>query len=341
MSTVNPWIINEGEYPTQGSLEEKIRFWLRYAILAPTAHNNQPWRCKISESSLELYLDPAYITRFGTQRQNIASLGTFVENLRIAARHFGYNLLEEDVSLRGKITDRVAQLRFQDGYQASSLDHQLFTGICQRHTNRGLYDSEPLTQEFIDALTHLPLEHGLFLNQISEQDSRSRVANLVSKGVFLALSIPTLRKELAEFVHFQHEQSDTGMYVEAMYTNPEQLESGKQWLMEKLDVRGESAFCKEKFETAPLQVVFSSQQDGPAAWLHAGSCLQRSLNLAASFGLSHCISAAPIEIPILEPLLRRELSQGGRPQALVRFGKPKNPEFTFHSPRRSADSIVF
>ncbi len=38
-----------GEFPAQGSDEEKLAFAARFAILAPSTHNSQPWRFLMRE----------------------------------------------------------------------------------------------------------------------------------------------------------------------------------------------------------------------------------------------------------------------------------------------------
>ena len=38
-----PWHVPEEVYPAAGTSEEKLRFMLNYAVLAPSGHNTQPW----------------------------------------------------------------------------------------------------------------------------------------------------------------------------------------------------------------------------------------------------------------------------------------------------------
>ena len=46
-STLSAWNVTEDEFPKKGALPEKISFILKYAILAPSGHNTQPWLFKI------------------------------------------------------------------------------------------------------------------------------------------------------------------------------------------------------------------------------------------------------------------------------------------------------
>ncbi|OKH30965.1 hypothetical protein NIES2101_41915 [Calothrix sp. HK-06] len=41
------WNVQETDFPATGTSEEKLKFILNYAILAPSSHNTQPWCFKI------------------------------------------------------------------------------------------------------------------------------------------------------------------------------------------------------------------------------------------------------------------------------------------------------
>ena len=50
----DPWKISEGDFPRSGDAEEKLRFLLNYAVLAPSGHNTQPWLFKVRNGEVEL-----------------------------------------------------------------------------------------------------------------------------------------------------------------------------------------------------------------------------------------------------------------------------------------------
>src|ERR687891_523520 len=57
-STLEAWNVRENDFPKDGSLSEKMNFLLRYAILAPSGHNTQPWLFKIvGNNTIEIYAD--------------------------------------------------------------------------------------------------------------------------------------------------------------------------------------------------------------------------------------------------------------------------------------------
>lgn len=46
------WKIKEENFPEMGEIEEKMRFLLNYAILAPSSHNTQPWKFSIKGNNI-------------------------------------------------------------------------------------------------------------------------------------------------------------------------------------------------------------------------------------------------------------------------------------------------
>src|SRR5690606_3392640 len=49
-----PWAIDPSEFPEGGSVGEQLAFLLRYAVLAPSTHNTQPWRFRVDGPELEV-----------------------------------------------------------------------------------------------------------------------------------------------------------------------------------------------------------------------------------------------------------------------------------------------
>ena len=91
---VTPWQINEQDFPRDEDSTEKSKFLLRYAILAPSSHNTQPWKFSIGEDEIRIFVDKTRWLKVADsdQRELHVSIGCALENLLIAAEHFGYAL---------------------------------------------------------------------------------------------------------------------------------------------------------------------------------------------------------------------------------------------------------
>src|SRR6185295_227447 len=51
------WSVRESDFPKHGTPEEKLRFLVRYAILAPSPRNSQPWRFEVDARRVCVYAD--------------------------------------------------------------------------------------------------------------------------------------------------------------------------------------------------------------------------------------------------------------------------------------------
>jgi hypothetical protein len=54
---VTPYMIDESEFAAVHTLEEKAKFLLRYAVLAPSGHNAQPWQFGLTGDGVLVYAD--------------------------------------------------------------------------------------------------------------------------------------------------------------------------------------------------------------------------------------------------------------------------------------------
>ncbi len=63
MAITKMWKIDKESFPKRSKMEEKIKFLLKYAILAPSLYNTQPWQFKINKNKLTITLDPSRIPK--------------------------------------------------------------------------------------------------------------------------------------------------------------------------------------------------------------------------------------------------------------------------------------
>src|SRR6187401_2059159 len=88
----HPWNISVEEFPANSMTAEKWKFFLRYAVLAPSSHNSQLWPFYLRNNTLELYADRRLACRVKdpNDRELIMSCGCALFHLCCALRHFGY-----------------------------------------------------------------------------------------------------------------------------------------------------------------------------------------------------------------------------------------------------------
>lgn len=326
--------MNESDFPAHGSVRDKVNFWLRYAVLAPSAHNTQPWSVKLVDDVLEVYRDPAHTLTVGdpTLRETQLGIGAFIENFIIAVNHWQHAVELSDIP---PVNDNLCRVKLTITDSTNPQGPDLLPAITNRHTNRGPYQPTLPDSVLIDQIKDQK-ESSAKVFVVEETGAKSRIGDLVAKGTIIALSMRPMKEELASLVSFQHEQRSEGMFVESMSEQPDHdpSESASQWLKDKLEPKAQAQLDQDYFAQSPALVVIGTEEDGPEAWLAAGRLMERVLLMAAEHDLTHAIAAAPIEIPTLAPLLRKEIEPNYRPQVLIRIGRPIKPEFTYISGRR-------
>ena len=90
-NSLSAWNVKERQFPKNGKMESKLKFLVRYAILAPSGFNSQPWKFKITDNVIEVWADLDRSRREvdPKDRELYISVGCAIANLEIAARYFG------------------------------------------------------------------------------------------------------------------------------------------------------------------------------------------------------------------------------------------------------------
>src|SRR6516164_10682059 len=89
-TNLTAWSVDPSEFPSLGTTIDKVRFVVRYAVLAPSSHNTQPWRFIINGDELLVCADRTRglpnIDPY--DRELIISCGAALFNLRVALAYF-------------------------------------------------------------------------------------------------------------------------------------------------------------------------------------------------------------------------------------------------------------
>lgn len=124
---------------------------LRLASLAPSGHNTQPWTVKLVEP--QRWIIGSERTRWlpavdPHNRELLLSIGAFLENLVVAANHYGYRVEYRLVATNPEDSD-LFEVRLQNDTAISCQLEQ----IRMRRTVRSGYLNRELRQEDIQQLT--------------------------------------------------------------------------------------------------------------------------------------------------------------------------------------------
>lgn len=320
----NIWDIQEAEFPTTGTPEEKLKFVLNYALLAPSSHNTQPWLFKVDKSSIYLYADRNRSLPIADPqgRELIISCGTALFNLQIALHHFGYTSKIKTFP-DSTNPDLLACIELGYSIQETTDDNLLFRAIKKRHTNRHNYQDWDVPEALLKWLQKDAISEGATLHIIKGQILRSVVAGLVAQGDRLQMANPDFRNELAAWIRNSTSKSRDGIPV---YTHgiDEHLDFATPLfalVLRTIDMGSSIAERSRKLlQDSPAIVLFGCQTDEPPDWLAVGQALERVLLRAQAVGLSASFLNQPIQVPELRNKLSQLFSNKFYPQILLRLG---------------------
>jgi ribosomal protein L7Ae-like RNA K-turn-binding protein len=192
------WNIKESDFPANGSAEEKLTFLLNYAILAPSSHNSQPWKFNVTNDSILVFADKSRRLQVADadQRELFISLGCALENLIVAADHFGYN---SSVAYFPGEEDLVAKVVLQPAANSSG-DPRLFSAILSRQTNRNPYEPRTISQGDLETIKSLSSDANVSIFISSDSVVKKSFLDLVVQANGIQYSDANFKSELGHWL---------------------------------------------------------------------------------------------------------------------------------------------
>ncbi len=337
-SVLDPWEVNEADFPATGSTAEKLAFILNYAVMAPSGHNTQPWQFRLTDDCIELYADrtAALPVIDPEDRELTMSCGAALFNLRVALRYFGYKC-DVQTFPKPNDSDLLAEVRLGPAREPSAEDKMLFAAIPKRRTNRNKFEDREVPEILLSELQVAAAQEGAWLHVIQRDDVRTAVADLIAEGDRQQWQDESFRRELASWTHSSRQMRRDGIPGYAKGVSETAAYAGPNVLRTFDMGNGEAAKDHEIAMASPALVVLGTDADTPAAWLAAGQALERILLRARAAGVWASYLNQPIEIPALRTQLSRLLDGFGYPQLLLRLGYGPDVRPT---PRRRVSEVI-
>jgi len=333
-----PWHVSEEDYPAAGESEEKLRFMLNYAVLAPSGHNTQPWLFSVSDGEVELRADrtrglPVVDPE---DRALVISCGAALFYLRVTMRHFGY---EDEVEILPDPDDPdlLARVRLGPERAETEEERMLFRAIPERRTNQSPFEDRQVPGRLLSTLQAAAWEEGAWLHLVEDEDTKHAVAELIAEGDRIQLADKHFRRELASWVHPNRSKSRDGVPGYAFGVGDLMSMAGPFSIRTFDTGKGHAAKDRQLAEGSPVLAVLGTEVDAPPEWLAAGQALARVLLRARAERVWASFLNQPIEVPELRPRLRDAIGESGFPQLLLRMGYGSEVRPT---PRRSAEEVL-
>lgn len=319
MSTNKPI---DTDFPFEAQAKDQLSFLLKFAILAPSSHNTQPWRFRLTDDYVDLLADRtrALPVVDPHDRELTISCGAALDHLEVAAKNYGRKLLIE-LGNKSASLDRLARIRMNANRSVEDSCNDIFEAIPKRRTTRMKFEDKPIPDELAERCESIAFEFGVELVLISDGAIRAKVAELVAEGDHIQFADPRFRKELASWVHSRRKSSKDGMSGDA-FGMPDILSSLGAFVIRTFDIgKGIGAGDKKKIvDGSPMLAIISTSNDDVQYWMDTGRALSRILLTLTAAGASASYLNQPIEVESLRQRLRQTAGCKGIPQLLLRLG---------------------
>jgi hypothetical protein len=308
---------------------------VRYATLAASSHNTQPWKFRLESHAISIYPD---LSRRCPEvdpddHHLYASLGCAVENLCLSAEAAGF----------------APHVTYGDGEPCLRVDLEpssprrsaRFQAIPDRQCSRSEYSGEVLPADQMRALERAAAGGSTSLLLLSDDRQKREIAEYVAAGNQAQFADARWSAEMQKWIRFNPREAlrtGDGLYGPS-FGNP--VVPG--WLGRRIvrftaNAGSQNRKDRKQIASSSVIAVLYSDASDPQHWIEAGRSYERLALEATALGLCTAFINQPVEVPALRSELAAYLGLGKlRPDLVVRIGRgPRMPQ----SPRRPIEQII-
>ncbi|MET7768311.1 NAD(P)H nitroreductase [Nocardia sp. NPDC005366] len=313
--------------------DDTVKAALSLAVRAPSVHNTQPWRWRIGDRTVHLYLDPtrALPATDPDQRDMLLSCGAALHHFSVASAALGWSAVVHRMP-NPDDPNHLAAIELVR-HRPTPLEVALSAAITRRRTDRRHYSSWPMP----------PGNHGLLIERA---------------GAFGAILRPVTdleRDRLVETVRAaaaQHGQDPDYLFELTIWSGRHSTPDGVP-AQNAPSPRSGDELPARHFAGAQLVdsahepdsaelLVLGTSADDRVSRLRAGEALSAVLLTATNVGLATCALTEALEIAELRRQVRvGVLDDSAYPQVIVRLGwAPSSAPALQETPRRALDEVL-
>lgn len=328
------WHIDPSDFSNDLSHNDKLLFFARYAILAPSGHNTQPWKLLPTEDGLAVHINRShYLPIDGSGLVSVepyVSVGTFLETFILAAAGFGY-AVKLDVSLHD---DKVATLHLAGKLPPKP---ELLAAITSRVSNRKPFDKKPLDATTLKKLIGTDLT-GVGTTLVTQRADIDFIATQTESAITTIMSNPEYRAELSKWVRPNQTRKYDGMpgfthgfgSLKSLVSKAAVKHAKKQGPQAK--------HSAELIQQSGALVIVRCRDNSHQTFVNTGRLYARMCVHATKAGLaSSALGAAVLDGDSREKV-KKHFKITDRPIFILRLGKATAP--AAHSPRWPIEKLL-
>ena len=301
------------------------------AILAASAHNTQPWKFKVTNSTVDVFVDwDRHLTVSDPSlRELYISIGCAITNILVAAKYWDYEpKLSYFPEGEGKKSPVARIVCNKPNHSSNGNNAALFTAIVNRRTDRNVYDKQPLTNNEKQAL---PIIDNEDITLLEDNDKIDKIAKLTEEATIRTLSRKDFKEELSHWVRNNWTSQHDGMPGYAMGI-PAPLSLVGSIMVRLAPIhKQEGPKTREQMNSSSAVIIIGSKTDSQINWVKSGQAMEQVWLEATAAGLSVAPLIASVEAgEDTRSSLKQILGTNLLPQSVLRLGH------TDHKPLRSS-----
>lgn len=314
--------------------ETDCLFMIGQAVRAPSGHNTQPWKFRVTDGGIDILPDFSRSLPVvdPDNRELFISLGCAAENLCLAASDRGYRTLVQ--VLAGGVVH--VSLTRQDGIRPSPLLAQ----IPVRQTNRQVYDGRAIPDADIERLVAVEREPQVGVHVFRQGTPLfDAVAGLVLEGNRRQMQDANFRRELRHWMRYnrRHQDETRDGLSYAVFGAPNLPRFIASFIMSLLiNEKSQNRSDRQKLDASSHLVLFTTRHDTTEEWVALGRTLQRLLLQATGLGIAHAYLNQPNEVPALAGSMAKLPGLiDEHPAVLIRLGYARPMPYSLRRPVES------
>jgi nitroreductase len=265
-----------------------------HALLAPSVHNTQPWKWRVSADAVELYADPDrhLVGTDPDRRDLVISCGAVLHHLRVTLAAAGVAVT---VARLPDPEDRtlMAIVRVVDGPVDESAA-ALAGAIGDRHSDRRAFAPEPAHPAQLRLLTDRAAAEDARLIPVLSDEARARLATVLGEAARTERAVPGYAAELALWSR-RYRGSRDGLPTHSRTTRG----VGPQSVGLRQFPVGGLRQAAQPLTAGPdgaTLMVLTTTGDSPSDWLRAGEATSAALLVATRIGLATTVLSQAAEV---------------------------------------------
>ncbi len=323
MANIQAWSVSEYEFPHEGTDQEKLIFCLRYAILAPSVYNSQPWQFEVKGNECLIMADRrvALSVIDPDDRSLVIACSAALFNLKLALSYFGYH---EKTELYPDTNneDVLAKVTIGDKINSQSENKQtkaLFGAMTDFEKNHGAFLDKSVSEEDAQDFKTACSAEGAWL-YVCDDEEKSRVVNMLIEADRIQCMNKNFRRELCQWTDKRRKESLDGM-PEFGDTFSNVMNQFTPHIVRRFVGDDKEAVTDSDFVAGiPLLAILGTVSGGAKERVMTGQAFMRLCLLAQSKGLSISTLNQVCEVPEMRLRLHDEINQQGRAHIILRIG---------------------